>query len=462
MTYANEQNIPTTSQFFSARKPDDQTLDNSYLMQPIFYIEETVKWIHHNNYKRVALQLPDHFLSRALRIVRLIESRTDAKIFVLADTSYRSCCVDEVAAAHAFCDAIVHYGDACLSVLTENIPVKFVFGHFPLNLEAFARISEYLTANVTSPLILLTDACYSYNIDQLYDVIRHAIPNERQLYRATILDPFQRDIQLKGDICSLGRLIPQEFNNVPSAQLCFVGNPTSPLVPLWLLSFPQCEYMISFDPQSSVWSEHKPHSWRELRKRLFLVEKLRDARTVGLVVGSVGVKGHKEAVQRMREMCKTAEKRLYVISVNVPKLSNFVDIDVFVLLSCPFGVILDSTEFFRPVMSMFEAEVALNPLNKWYGNSKWCADFTEFTNSAIGAHDGDDASMSLITGSVRQSYLKTETPTEAGQLVPYAVEYFQNHSWHGLDDGVRLDQSTDIMEGRSGTALGYDIEPKVV
>lgn len=123
-------------------------------------------------------------------------------------------------------------------------------------------------------------------------------------------------------------------------------------------------------------------SSRLLRKRLFLVEKLKDADTVGLVVGSVGVDKHREAVKRMREMCKKAGKKIYVISVgkvcldifwffyllsncakfqiNVPKLSNFsTDIDVFVLLSCPFGVILDSSDYFRPVVSYFEAEVSL-------------------------------------------------------------------------------------------------------
>ncbi|KAJ1357484.1 hypothetical protein KIN20_015648 [Parelaphostrongylus tenuis] len=231
------------------------------------------------------------------------------------------------------------------------------------------------------------------------------------------------------------------------------------------MSFPQCSSLISFDPQSSTWTEHKPQSWRELRKRLFLIEKLRDAHTVGLVVGSVSVKGHTEAVKRVRELCKVAGKRLYVISVgkvNVPKLSNFVDIDVFVLLSCPFGVILDSTEFFRPVLSMFEAEVALNPSKKWFGDSRWCADFSEFLNDVIGFHDSDDADMSLITGKVRSSRLHDfDAMTQLGQMVAYHTEdYFKNHSWQGLDDGVRLDEPTEIREGRTGTALGYDIEPR--
>ncbi|CAJ0574790.1 unnamed protein product, partial [Mesorhabditis spiculigera] len=56
-------------------------------------------------------------------------------------------------------------------------------------------------------------------------------------------------------------------------------------------------------------------AWRQLRRRLFLIEKLRDARTVGIVVGTTGVKGHREAVTRLRQLCRQQGKTPYVISV---------------------------------------------------------------------------------------------------------------------------------------------------
>ncbi|KAJ1357480.1 hypothetical protein KIN20_015641 [Parelaphostrongylus tenuis] len=98
--------IPSTSQFFSGHTPSDQPVDETSSpissgisefvksldggqLEEFFHIDKTVEWIRDNNYKRVALQLPDHFLARARRIAELIESKTDAKLFVLADTSYR-------------------------------------------------------------------------------------------------------------------------------------------------------------------------------------------------------------------------------------------------------------------------------------------------------------------------------------------------------------------------------------
>lgn len=41
----------------------------------------------------------------------------DASLFVMADTAYGSCCVDEVGASHVGADCVVHYGHACLSPL---------------------------------------------------------------------------------------------------------------------------------------------------------------------------------------------------------------------------------------------------------------------------------------------------------------------------------------------------------
>jgi len=45
------------------------------------------------------------------------QSNNDAnllRVYVLGDTSYGSCCVDEVGAQHMCCDFIIHYGNACL------------------------------------------------------------------------------------------------------------------------------------------------------------------------------------------------------------------------------------------------------------------------------------------------------------------------------------------------------------
>lgn len=45
----------------------------------------------------------------------LVEGRKDVGLYVMADTTYGSCCIDEVGAAHINADCVVHYGHTCLS-----------------------------------------------------------------------------------------------------------------------------------------------------------------------------------------------------------------------------------------------------------------------------------------------------------------------------------------------------------
>lgn len=39
----------------------------------------------------------------------------DIGLFVMADTTYGSCCVDEVGASRISADCVIHYGHTCLS-----------------------------------------------------------------------------------------------------------------------------------------------------------------------------------------------------------------------------------------------------------------------------------------------------------------------------------------------------------
>lgn len=43
------------------------------------------------------------------------EPRAAIKLYVMADTTYGSCCVDEVGAAHVNAQCVIHYGHSCLS-----------------------------------------------------------------------------------------------------------------------------------------------------------------------------------------------------------------------------------------------------------------------------------------------------------------------------------------------------------
>lgn len=45
----------------------------------------------------------------------------DVKLYVMADTMYGNCCVDEVGASHANADCVIHYGHTCFSPWVSHV-----------------------------------------------------------------------------------------------------------------------------------------------------------------------------------------------------------------------------------------------------------------------------------------------------------------------------------------------------
>lgn len=84
-------------------------------LESFYEIERTCQRILEGDFQRIALQFPDELLADSAAVSSKLRERTGKTTFILADTSYGSCCVDEVAAEHVDADFIVHYGRSCLS-----------------------------------------------------------------------------------------------------------------------------------------------------------------------------------------------------------------------------------------------------------------------------------------------------------------------------------------------------------
>lgn len=59
-------------------------------------LNRCIKFIREGSFSRVCLQFPDELLNFSVEIEGQLKKHVDADVYVLADTSYGSCCVDEV------------------------------------------------------------------------------------------------------------------------------------------------------------------------------------------------------------------------------------------------------------------------------------------------------------------------------------------------------------------------------
>jgi diphthamide biosynthesis enzyme Dph1/Dph2-like protein len=67
-----------------------------------------------------------------------------------------------------------------------------------------------------------------------------------------------------------------------------------------------------YDTQEKVLVKDLPSKSRDLMRRYYLVERAKEASIVGIVVGTLGVAGYNEAIQRVRDIVASAGQMFFL------------------------------------------------------------------------------------------------------------------------------------------------------
>ncbi|XP_046566954.1 2-(3-amino-3-carboxypropyl)histidine synthase subunit 2-like [Haliotis rubra] len=477
-----------TSAFFSPdvvnRKTDVdvQTDVKNDDVSRVYEIQRCTEWIKSGNFSRVAIQLPDNLLCDSARIVQELENSTAAKLFILGDTSYGSCCVDEIAAQHNAADCIIHFGRSCLSP-TKRLPVLFIFGQRPVDQSDCVVKFQELFPDQESKVVFLYDTYYAYIVDDIFNELQKShkslvlsrllTPNSesgstQDKSRASVFTRCNRTLQL-GD-----------SETIDSYSVFYLGGESLALTNL-MMNFNKCAFY-TYDPESCIGRRETLNVNKALMKRYYMIERIKDASIVGIVAGTLGVANYLEVISRLKKLIKIAGKKSYTFVVgklNVAKLANFMEIDVFVLVSCPENTLIESSEFYKPVVTPFEVEIALNSDREWTGD--YITDFQEIlpgATSYVEIPEDQDAEtvadVSLISNQIRMmgSHDEAEGLATSTALVSRdqnmavatvkaqsAGEFLGARTWQGLERNLGDTPVTKATEGRSGIAASYEDEP---
>lgn len=452
---------------------DDSELEFKY------EIQRCIAWICDNDYRKVALQFPDEMLVDSVRVTLALERGVEAELFVLGDTSYGSCCVDETAAEHVAADAIIHFGHSCLSA-PSRLPVLLVFGRSLFTAtQALQRALQDFFPDPDARIAVLFDTQYDHCRREVFAAISSQF---REAICSELVIPSAGEDAIKGDTsavtkCSRRILLPENCS-IADYSVLFIG-PENPTLTNIVLTFNQ-NTCYSFDPRTQQGRQESLAVNRQLMRRYYLMERAKDAAVVGILVGTLGVRRYLSVVEHLKKVIRAAGKRSYVLAVgklNVAKLANFQEVDVYVLIACPENALLDCREFFRPIVTPFELEVALDPSREWSHTFS-----TAFDDILPGgelhrqleerpAHPEYD--VSLVTGRLRSIGVMPEEKcaTEESALVAKegriavprlhvaaAGEYLMNRTWQGLEPCLGQTPPADIRRGQAGLAAGYEGE----
>lgn len=294
----------------------------------------------------------------------------EEKLFILGDTSYGACCVDEVAAEHVDADVVVHYGRSCLSP-PSRLPVIYVFTERPLDLEPLVATFKETYPELDAKIILMADIPYSHHIQPLWS----------RLQEAGYTDLYATSIVYNPSSSLPNRTTPPETSNSDDAlreyALFHISDPPPSLL-LTLSSRVSSIHIYPTDATSPSASSADRLTSMALRRRYALLTSLSTTPIFGILINTLSVKNYMHILSHVQRQITAAGKKYYTFvvgKVNAAKVANFSEVGGWVVIGCWESSLIESKEFWRPMITPWELGVALQGDEERVWTGKWEADF---------------------------------------------------------------------------------------
>ncbi|KAF2765886.1 diphthamide biosynthesis protein [Teratosphaeria nubilosa] len=416
----------------AAPRQESKSADEQLYLQ--YEIRRTVDEIRAGRWRRIALQFPDDMLVDAPRVyerlrdglrarakrdnavsgiangvgkVRLetevtpdqkegaVDGRevaTDGaeKLCILGDTSYGACCVDEVAAEHVEAEVVVHYGRACLSP-TARLPVIYVFTSRPLDFDSTIASFVNTYPSKHEKVCLMADIPYTHHIPDL----------GQRLSDQGYTSIFTPDLLRDPSSLLPNRTIPPDVHQDPEHlkdyAIFHVSDPPTSL----LLILSSRVKSIHIHPTNTTTrpTASEATSTALLRRRYALITRLATVPIFGILINTLSVSNYMAALHHCQHLISKAGKKSYVFvvgKVNAAKIANFSEIGGWVVIGCWESSLIESKEFYRPIITPFELEVALTDDRERVWGSEWVGDFgallgRDGKGADNAANEGDEA-----------------------------------------------------------------------
>lgn len=513
----------------------------------IYEVQRTLDEIKSHSWRRVALQFPDEMLPDSARVFRLLaqglqgrrksgpesydkrddgttlsdalsekaselainQRERDVKLTILADTSYGSCCVDEIAAEHIEADFVVHYGRACLSP-TARLPVIHIFTQQSLDCEKVVFAFRNAFPDKAAKVLLTADVPYAEHVQAVYRAL--LTEDYHHVFPARIIHDPSSPIP--------NRTVPEEVGDdagrLKQWRMFHISEPATSL----LLTLSSRLSDIRIYPTDAKAQENSmattllADTSLLLRRRYALVTSLATVSIWGILINTLSVKNYLHIVDHVKSEIAAAGKKSYLFVVgklNAAKVANFSEIGGWVVIGCWESSLVDSKDLYKPVITPFELELALRRDEERVWTGDWSANFQRVLDDAkanelrrastnfpeekdavVGDDDSEEESappdFDLRTGRyishtrpMQASSTRTvESSNHSGRLPSSALTRRTNHdivavngvaspaaqflnsrrTWKGLGSDIEVSYEEEaeggtIQEGRTGIARGY-------
>lgn len=152
-------------------------------------------------------------------------------------------------------------------------------------------------------------------------------------------------------------------------------------------------------------------------------------------------------------------------------LLDYFQLDVYVVVTCAQSEIYDTRDFYKPIVTPYDIEIALNANHK--KDLKFSYDYNSFFNQTdiLCSQPAESTDVSLLTNNLRsqrdESLHKSVVNDSQIALKPdgtvatssdFGAGYLSTRSWKGLEQKLGQTEPELAEEGRRGIARMYKNE----
>ena len=255
-----------------------------------------------------------------------------------------------------------------------------------------------------------------------------------------------------------------------------------------------------------------------MSRRYALLTSVKTVSIFGILINTLSVKNYLHMVEHVKSQIRAAGKKSYTFvvgKINAAKVANFSEVGAWVVIGCWESSLIDSKEFWKPVLTPFELDLSLKRDEDRIWTGEWSSDFQNILkqpsaksaqapipseagditpfNGTEGDYDSESESappeFDLRTGryvsnsrpmrssasltesspaskeQLEKSLIKRVTGDLAvvgGELSPGAEHLRSKRTWKGLGSDFEIayeETGAPLEQGSGGIARGYSLGP---
>ncbi|KAI9839508.1 MAG: Diphthamide biosynthesis protein 1 [Sarea resinae] len=352
---------------------DDPDINAAIALLPPNYSFEIPKTIHRirtSGAQKIALQFPEGLLLFATTISDILTRFCPGtETLIMGDVTYGACCIDDYTARALGCDLLVHYAHSCLiPVDVTTIKTLYVFVDITIDTShLLATLERNFPAGKT--IAMVGTIQFNATLHGIKPALERLgfnilIPQIAPLSKGEILGCTSPRLPTKTDVTTttattlaapIADCILYLGDGRFHLESAMIHNPTLPAY--------------RYDPYSrrlthEVYAHAEMHSLRHAA-----IQTARTAKKWGLILGSLGRQGNPHTMTLIEQQLRA--RRIPYINLLLSEIfpgklaAMAADVDCWVQVACPRLSIDWGYAFPRPLLTPYEALVALGEKNDW-------------------------------------------------------------------------------------------------